>query len=81
MKRKTRFDFYFKKKEISRMRDVINENNAIKYLIKNNFDLKIYDKYLNNINIKHNKLTKKDIKKSIIFSFFITIFISHIKHL
>ena len=77
-----RFDFYFEKKEISRIYNIINKDNAIKYLIKNNLDRKIYNEYLNDINIKYNKLIRKDIKKKlIIFSFFIIIFISYIKHL
>ena len=77
MKCKTRFDFYFKKKEISRIRDVINKDNAIKYLIKNDFDLKIYDEYLNDINSKHNKLIKKKHKKKIdnLFFFYHNIYV------
>ena len=58
-----RFDFYFKKKKISRIRDIINKDNAIKYLIKNNLDLKIYNEYLNDINIKHNESMRENIKK------------------
>ena len=82
MKRKTKFNFYFEKKKIFRMRDIINKSNAIKYLIKNNLDLKIYDEYLNDINIKHNELMRENIKKkSMIFFFFIIIFMSYIKHL
>ena len=51
-------------------------------LIKNDFDLKIYDKYLNDINIKYNELTRKNIKKEINNLFIIiTIFIFYIKHL
>ena len=71
MKRKMRFDFYFEKKKIFRIRDIINKNNATEYLIKNNFDLKIYDEYLNDINIKHNKSMREDIKEEINNLFFV----------
>ena len=82
MKYKTRFNFYFKKKKIFRIRNIINKDNAIKYLIKINFDLKIYDKYLNYISIKYNKLMKKDIRKKLdCLFFFIIKFILSIKHL
>ena len=70
MKRKIRFNFYLKKKKISYIRDIINKDNAIKYLIKNNFDLKTYNEYLNDINIKHNELTRKNIKKKVNNLFF-----------
>ena len=72
MKRKTRFNFYFEKKKIFRIRDVIDKDNAIKYLIKNDLDLKIYDKYLNDINIKHNESMREDIKKEIDDFFFLS---------
>ena len=74
-----KFNFYFEKKEISRICDVIDEDNAIKYLIKNNLDLKIYDEYLNDINIKHNELMRKDIKEKIdnLFFLYYNIYVSY----
>ena len=65
MKRKIRLNLYLKKKEISRIRDTINKNKAIEYLIENNLDLEIYNKYLNNINIKYKELTREDIREEV----------------
>ena len=65
MKRKTRLDFYFEKKEISYIRDIINRDNSIEYLNKNNLNLNTYNDYLNDIDIKYNKLIRKNIKKEV----------------
>ena len=79
MKRKMRFNLYFEKEKKIRMRDIIYKDNAIKYLIKINPDLKTCDEYLNDINIKYNKLTRKDIKKEIdnLFFLYYNIYVSY----
>ena len=51
-----------KKKEISRLRNTIN-NNIKEYLMENNLDLAIYNEYLNDITIKYNELTRKDLRE------------------
>ena len=43
----------------------------IKYLIKNKLDLKIYNEYLNDIDIKYNELTREDIREEIDNLFFL----------
>ena len=40
------------------------------YLIENKFDLKIYNEYLNDIDIKYNELTREDIREEVDNLFF-----------
>ena len=70
MKRKIKLNFYLAKKEISRIRDTINKDNTVDYLIENKSNLEIYNKYLNNIDIKYNELTREDIREEVDNLFF-----------
>ena len=49
----------------------------IEYLIENQLDLKIYDEYSNNIDIKYNELIREDIREEIrdFFFFYYNIYI------
>ena len=66
-----RFNLYLEEEEISHIYNIINKNNIIEYLIKNNLDRGIYNTYLKNINIKYNKLIREDIREEIDNRFFL----------
>ena len=50
-RRRLRSKFYLKNKEISRLREVISNNDIIEYRRGYDLDIVIYDDYLNNIDL------------------------------